>query len=70
MSFWSISNVTRKRKNLKSEGFTDIMWKEVTLFVRIKPLSCWRKHGGFKSNSCSCAGHESMWGTLGLKRLV
>jgi len=36
MSFWSISNVTRKRKNLKPEGFTDVMWKEVILFVRKK----------------------------------
>lgn len=36
MSFWSISNVTRKRKNLKPEGFTDVMWKEVIMFVRKK----------------------------------
>jgi len=29
-SVWSIQNLTWKRK---SEGFTDVMWKEVALFV-------------------------------------
>jgi hypothetical protein len=31
---WNKSNVTQKKENLKSEGFTDFMWKEVTLFVK------------------------------------
>jgi hypothetical protein len=59
-----------KKENLKSEGFTEVMWKEVTLLVKKKPLSFRRKYGGFQSNSCSCAGHESKWGTPGFKGLI
>ena len=32
-SVWSIQNLTWKMKKLKPESFTDVMWKEVTLFV-------------------------------------